>query len=104
MIDPGLKDKVVCITGGNNPRGIGAATAKAFAAQGAAVFIYYFRQRVESSSQARVAIESDKPGEAFYLAAQTLSADGVVQAIRAQGGRADARPYRARSQFSIASV
>lgn len=34
MLDPGLKDRVVLITGGNNPYGIGAATAKAFAAQG----------------------------------------------------------------------
>jgi 3-oxoacyl-[acyl-carrier protein] reductase len=43
MIDPGLKNKVVVVTGGNNPRGIGAAAAKAFAAQGAVVFIHYFR-------------------------------------------------------------
>mgnify|MGYP001563770212 FL=1 len=40
MVNPGLQNKVVLITGGNNPRGIGAATAKAFAAQGAAVFIH----------------------------------------------------------------
>ena len=39
MIDTGLTDKVVLITGANNPLGIGAATAKAFARQGAAVFI-----------------------------------------------------------------
>ena len=31
MIDPGLKDKVVLVTGGNNPFGIGAAIARAFA-------------------------------------------------------------------------
>jgi len=36
MIDTGLKDKVALITGINNPYGIGAATAKAFAAEGAA--------------------------------------------------------------------
>ena len=29
MIDTGLKDKVVLISGANNPRGIGAATARA---------------------------------------------------------------------------
>jgi len=27
MIDPGLQDKTVLVTGGNNPHGIGAATA-----------------------------------------------------------------------------
>ncbi len=89
MIDPGLKDKVVLITGGNNPRGIGAATAKAFAAQGAAVFIHYFRQgapRVEADALAERQDYSDD----WYRAAQTLSADSVVEAIRATGGRAEA--------------
>ena len=38
MIDPGLENKVVLVTGANNPCGIGAATAKAFAAEGARVF------------------------------------------------------------------
>lgn len=38
MIDPGLGDEVVLITGCNNPHGIGAATAAAFATQGASVF------------------------------------------------------------------
>jgi NAD(P)-dependent dehydrogenase (short-subunit alcohol dehydrogenase family) len=33
VIDPGLKDKVVLVTGGNNPFGIGAAIARAFACQ-----------------------------------------------------------------------
>jgi NAD(P)-dependent dehydrogenase (short-subunit alcohol dehydrogenase family) len=32
MIDPGLKEKVVLITGANNPCGIGAGMARAFAA------------------------------------------------------------------------
>jgi 3-oxoacyl-[acyl-carrier protein] reductase len=40
MIDTGLKDTIVLLTGGNNPHGIGAATAKAFALQGAAVSLY----------------------------------------------------------------
>ncbi len=44
MLDPGLKGKVVLVTGANNPYGIGAAVARAFAAQGAKLFVHYFRQ------------------------------------------------------------
>ena len=40
--DLGLRDKVVLITGANNPMGIGAATAVAFADVGAKVFVTYF--------------------------------------------------------------
>jgi 3-oxoacyl-[acyl-carrier protein] reductase len=41
MIDPGLQNKVVLITGANH--GIGAATAQALALQGAHIFITYLR-------------------------------------------------------------
>ena len=41
MIDYGLKDKVVLITGANNPWGIGATTALAFAREGAKVVLVY---------------------------------------------------------------
>ena len=41
MIDYGLKDRVALITGANNPRGIGAATALAFAREGAKVVLVY---------------------------------------------------------------
>ena len=37
MKNYGLKDKVVLVTGANNPQGIGAATALAFACEGAKV-------------------------------------------------------------------
>ena len=40
MIDPGLENKVVLITGANH--GIGAASAEALAAQDAKVFITYY--------------------------------------------------------------
>ena len=41
MVDYGLKNKVALITGANNPWGIGAATALAFAREGAKVALVY---------------------------------------------------------------
>jgi 3-oxoacyl-[acyl-carrier protein] reductase len=87
MIDTGLKDKVVIVTGGNNPRGIGAAAARAFAAEGARVFIHYFQEKAESGKKGP---GSSELGEDWYQAAQTLTAQHVVDAIRAAGGRAEA--------------
>ncbi len=43
MVDYGLKDRVAIITGANNPQGIGATTALAFAREGAKVVIVYKR-------------------------------------------------------------
>ena len=43
MINYGLKDKVALITGANNPQGIGATTALAFAREGAKVVLVYKR-------------------------------------------------------------
>ena len=34
MVDYGLRDKVVIVTGANNPQGIGATTVLAFAKRG----------------------------------------------------------------------
>ena len=53
MTDYGLKDKVAIITGANNPQGIGAATALAFAGEGAKVVLVYkkiFREFDESKT------------------------------------------------------
>ena len=41
MVDYGLKNRVALITGANNPQGIGAATAFAFAREGAKVVLVY---------------------------------------------------------------
>ena len=41
MIDYGLKNRVVLVTGANNPQGIGATTALAFAREGAKVVLVY---------------------------------------------------------------
>jgi len=84
MIDPALKGKVVLITGANNPCGIGAATARAFAAQGAKTFLHYFRQGVPTPDA------PGPPGESFYHAQQAKSADEVLAEIRRMGAEADA--------------
>lgn len=87
MIDTRLEGKVVVVTGGNNPKGIGAATAKAFAAQGGLVFIHYFRSKQGPGGDVN---KISALGEEWYNAAQTMSAERIVEEIRAQGGRAEA--------------
>jgi 3-oxoacyl-[acyl-carrier protein] reductase len=68
MIDPGLEDNVVMITGANNPSGIGAAAARAFAAQGARVFLHGYSQSWNEDCKVETAElqEESAPGEAFY--------------------------------------
>ena len=85
MIDTGLRGKVALVTGANNPFGIGAATAKALAAEGAQVMLHFFRWYRTPPEGDR----EDEPGVAFYLQQQTKTADQVVQAIREAGGVAD---------------
>ncbi len=74
MIDTGLQDKVVLVTGANH--GIGAATARAFAGQGVRVFLHYLRL---------------PPTNEEGAAQRALDAAEVVQAIRAGGGQAEAQ-------------
>jgi 3-oxoacyl-[acyl-carrier protein] reductase len=89
MIDPGLKDKVALITGGNNPFGIGAAIARAFASHGAQVFIHYFRQATELADEDQKAHEPQDPGLAFFFKQQGKTADEVLASIRESGGNAE---------------
>jgi 3-oxoacyl-[acyl-carrier protein] reductase len=85
MIDPGLEGKVVLITGANH--GIGAVAALAFAAQGARVFLTWFREPSpygdEELAKAR---QAGVGGVLFYWAMHRQSADRVIQDIVAQGG------------------
>jgi 3-oxoacyl-[acyl-carrier protein] reductase len=85
MIDTGLANKVVLVTGANH--GIGAASAKAFAGQGARVFINYLRRPLEPELASE---DQQKPGVAHYRAVQTQTADAIVQQIRESGGFAEA--------------
>ena len=90
MIDPGLHNRVVVVTGGNNPQGIGAATAKAFAAQGSKVFIHYFRQPMPDFVKGAEPSSPDVPSIATYYGHQLHSAQEVADSICAAGGRAAA--------------
>ena len=64
MIDYGLKDRVALITGANNPWGIGATTALAFAREGAIVVLVY--KRVDRPFDAT---KTDKNGVDRYYSA-----------------------------------
>ncbi len=89
MIDPQLAGKVVLITGANH--GIGAATARAFALQGARVFITYYREPTRyTEAELRAAEAAGIGGDALYRAYQQRSADPLVAEIRAAGGVATA--------------
>jgi 3-oxoacyl-[acyl-carrier protein] reductase len=86
LIDPGLKNRTVIVTGASH--GIGAATAVAFAQQGAKVLINYFRAAAEAYGEIddEQACQATEPGRATYYKMQTQSADDVVKRIGDLGG------------------
>ena len=82
-----LAGKTALVTGGNH--GIGAAIAKAIGAQGANVFVTYFRPETSCSErELREAVSAGIGGSALYQANQQRTPDHVVSSIAAAGGSA----------------
>ena len=80
MVNYGLKDKVALITGANNPQGIGAATALAFAREGAKVVLVY-KKIYRQFDEAKTA----QNGADRYFKANAGNAEAVEQKLRELG-------------------
>jgi 3-oxoacyl-[acyl-carrier protein] reductase len=89
MYDLGLQGRVALVTGAQH--GIGAATARALADEGARVFIHYWRLDPRdhgiSPQEAQAAHE---PGLPYYHGRRAATADALLAEIRAGGGVAEA--------------
>ena len=91
MVNYNIEDKVVLVTGANNPYGIGAATARVFAKEGAKVFITYYRTSPEDYGvDYEEAKSASEPGMPWYHYLRTKNAEEVVDSIVTDGGLADA--------------
>ena len=77
MINYGLKNRVAIITGANNPQGIGATTAFAFAREGAKVVLIY--KKVFRSFDKN---KTDKNGVDRYYKANAGNADIVESKLK----------------------
>ena len=80
MPDYGLKNRVAIITGANNPQGIGATTALAFAREGAKVVLVY-----KKITRAFDASKTDKNCADRYFAANAGDAAIVESKLRDTG-------------------
>lgn len=78
MIDYGIKDKVVLITGANNPQGIGAITSLAFAKEGAKIILVY-KKILRTFDENKI----NQNGVDRYFAANANNADIVVNQLKA---------------------
>ena len=80
MINYGLKDRVALITGANNPWGIGAATAMAFAQEGAKVILIYKKVNRHFDTA-----KTDKNGVDRYYASNAGDASVVEKKLQKMG-------------------
>ena len=80
MVDYGLKDKVAIITGANNPWGIGATTALAFAREGAKVVLVY-----KKVFRPFDVTKMDRNGVDRYYGANAGNADVVEAKLKEMG-------------------
>ena len=76
MVDYKLKDRVALITGVNNPQGIGATTALAFAREGAKVVLVY--KKIQRPFDIN---KTDKNGVDRYYAASAGDADFLARQL-----------------------
>ena len=77
MVNYGLEDRVAIITGANNPWGIGAATALAFAREGAKVVLVY--KKVDRPFDET---KMDRNGVDRYYGANAGNADAVESKLK----------------------
>lgn len=77
MINYGLEGKVAIVTGANNPWGIGAATALAFAREGAKVVLVY-KKVFRPFDPGKI----DRNGVDRYYGANAGTADAVAQKLK----------------------
>ena len=80
MVNYGLKDRVALITGANNPQGIGATTAFAFAREGAKVVLAY-----KKIPRPFDKTKTDRNGTDRYFQANAGDADVVESKLQEMG-------------------
>lgn len=89
MLDLELTNKIVLITGANH--GIGAATARAFAHQGASVFLAYYRLPTKITPERLAEAEaSGAGGPELYALRQSQRIEPLLDELHRLGARAAA--------------
>jgi 3-oxoacyl-[acyl-carrier protein] reductase len=88
MIDPMIAGQVAFVTGANNPEGIGAATVRALATQGARVFVTGLMLE-EAGNE----LELPKPGDERYRRLRARPTDALVSELKDLGLEVEGRDW-----------